>query len=77
MADHLLLMEIYPARELPIEGVNSSWLLDKVTAGKKQLVTAEQVLDFARNEKPGLIVTVGAGDIDRLVKPLQAIFEHA
>ncbi|WP_306429527.1 cyanophycin synthetase [Sphingobacterium sp. E70] len=76
-ADNLLLMEIYPARELPIEGVNSSWLLDKITAQHKQIVTAEEVLDFARNERPDLIVTVGAGDIDKLVKPLQAIFEHA
>lgn len=77
MADNLLLMEIYPARELPIKGVNSSWLLDKITAPQKQIVTPEEVLDFARNEKPDLIVTVGAGDIDKLVKPLQAIFEHA
>jgi UDP-N-acetylmuramate--alanine ligase len=60
MADNLLLMEIYPARELPIEGINSSWLLDKITAEKKQLVTAEEVLEFARDEKPELIVTVGA-----------------
>ncbi len=77
MADKLLLMEIYPARELPIEGINSSWLLDKITAAEKQLVTAEEVLEFARDEKPELIVTVGAGDIDKLVKPLQAILEHA
>ncbi|MGE8298061.1 MAG: UDP-N-acetylmuramate--L-alanine ligase, partial [Sphingobacterium paramultivorum] len=77
MADNLLLMEIYPARELPIEGINSSWLLDKITAEKKQLVTAEEVLEFARDEKPELIVTVGAGDIDKLVKPLQTILEHA
>jgi len=77
MADKLLLMEIYPARELPIEGINSGWLLDKITAAEKQLVTAEEVLEFARDEKPELIVTVGAGDIDKLVKPLQAILEHA
>ena len=77
MADNLLLMEIYPARELPIEGINSSWLLDKITAEKKQLVTAEEVLEFARDEKPELIVTVGAGDIDKLVKPLQEILGHA
>ncbi|WP_343536588.1 UDP-N-acetylmuramate--L-alanine ligase [Sphingobacterium thalpophilum] len=77
MADNLLLMEIYPARELPIEGVNSSWLLEKITAPQKRIVTAAEVLDFARNEKPELLVTVGAGDIDKLVKPLQEIFEHA
>ena len=42
--DELWLMEIYPARELPIEGVNSSWLLDKITSKKKQLVTKEKLL---------------------------------
>lgn len=77
MADNLLLMEIYPARELPIEGINSNWLLNKITAEKKRIVTPEEVLEFARNEKPELIVTVGAGDIDKLVKPLQTILAHA
>ena len=77
MADRLLLMEIYPARELPIEGVNSSWLLSKITAPEKAIVTAEEVLAIARTEKLELLVTVGAGDIDKLVKPLKEIIEHA
>jgi UDP-N-acetylmuramate--alanine ligase len=73
MADDLLLMEIYPARELPIEGVTSSWLLEKIDLENKRVVTPEQVLEYVENEKPELVVTVGAGDIDRLVKPLKAI----
>jgi len=73
MADDLLLMEIYPARELPIEGVTSSWLLEKIDLKNKRVVTPEQVLEYVENEKPELVVTVGAGDIDRLVKPLKAI----
>jgi len=73
MADDLLLMEIYPARELPIEGVTSSWLLEKIDLENKCVVTTEQVLEYVENEKPELVVTVGAGDIDRLVKPLKAI----
>ena len=76
MADELLLMEIYPARELPIEGVTSSWLLDKVKSANKRVVSPQEVLDFVENEEPELVVTVGAGDIDRLVKPLKAILEH-
>ncbi|TJZ50807.1 UDP-N-acetylmuramate--L-alanine ligase [Sphingobacterium olei] len=76
LADELLLMEIYPARELPIEGVDSSWLLNKIGIENKSLVTSQQVLDKVMAEKPELIVTVGAGDIDRLVKPLKAILEH-
>lgn len=75
MADELLLMEIYPARELPIEGVTSSWLLDKVQLEDKRLVSPEAVLEYVKNEQPELLVTVGAGDIDRLVKPLKEILE--
>lgn len=75
MADELLLMDIYPARELPIEGVTSLWLLDKVNLDKKRIVSPTDILQFVADENPELIVTVGAGDIDRLVKPIKAILE--
>lgn len=75
MADELLLMEIYPARELPIEGVTSTWLLDKITLQNKRVVSPQEVLALVESEKPELVVTVGAGDIDRLVKPLKAILD--
>src|SRR5690606_15931603 len=65
--DELLLMDIYPARELPIEGINSEWLLDKVSLTDKRVVSPQDVLDIIDRESPELIVTVGAGDIDRLV----------
>lgn len=73
MADELLLMEIYPAREQPIEGVTSSWLLDKIELHNKRVVSPTQVIEIVEKERPELIVTVGAGDIDRLVKPIKAI----
>ncbi|MFZ4863812.1 UDP-N-acetylmuramate--L-alanine ligase [Sphingobacterium sp. Mn56C] len=76
LADELLLMEIYPARELPIAGVTASWLLEKVDLANKRVVTPAEVLHFVETEQPALIVTVGAGDIDRLVKPLKAIMER-
>ncbi|TDQ82868.1 UDP-N-acetylmuramate--L-alanine ligase [Sphingobacterium yanglingense] len=76
MADELLLMEIYPARELPIEGVTSSWLLEKVDLSNKRVVSPQEVLEIARDEQPELLVTVGAGDIDRLVKPLKELLER-
>ena len=75
MADELLLMEIYPARELPMEGVTSTWLAEKISLDNKQVVSPEQVLAFVEQECPELIVTVGAGDIDRLVKPIKTILE--
>jgi len=77
MADTLLLMDIYPARELPIKGVDSRMLLEKVTADDKHVVTPENVKDYVQRCRPELLVTVGAGDIDLLVKPLKTILEHA
>lgn len=73
MADELLLMEIYPARELPIEGVDSTWLLNKIKLDNKRVVSPAEVLSIVETERPELVVTVGAGDIDRLVKPIKAI----
>ncbi len=75
--DTLLLMEIYPAREMPIKGVDSRMLLEKVTIDDKHTVSPDNVRDYVRRTRPELLVTVGAGDIDLLVKPLKAILEHA
>lgn len=77
LADELLLMEIYPARELPIEGVSSSWLLEKIALKNKRVVQAGEVVKIVDDERPELLVTVGAGDIDRLVKPLKKVLTNA
>ncbi len=76
-ADELLLMEIYPARELPIPGVDSNWLLEKIRMENKRLVSPAEVLEIVRSESPELVVTVGAGDIDKLVKPLKELLINA
>jgi UDP-N-acetylmuramate--alanine ligase len=67
MADELFLLDIYPARELPIEGVNSTMLLEKVLLGEKQLLLKDEVLAALEKNPPELLITMGAGDIDRLV----------
>ncbi|MFC3196620.1 UDP-N-acetylmuramate--L-alanine ligase [Parapedobacter deserti] len=77
IADTLLLMDIYPARELPINGVDSRMLLEKVALADKHIMNFDDVLDYVRRHRPELLVTVGAGDIDLLVEPLQTILEHA
>lgn len=77
MVDELILMPIYPAREKPIEGVTSEWLLEKVEIEDKKILNEEEVLAYIKQEKPELIVTVGAGNIDRLVHPLKEILTHA
>lgn len=73
LADELLLLDIYPARELPIVNVTSDWLLEKVNISNKRYVSKELLLDIIRTEQPALVVTMGAGDIDRLVKPIKGI----
>ncbi|WP_026899039.1 UDP-N-acetylmuramate--L-alanine ligase [Daejeonella oryzae] len=77
VADHLILLDIYPARELPIEGVNSEMILNRIPAGKKQICSKQETLDLIQSEMPELVLTVGAGDIDTLVKPLKNILENA
>ena len=71
MADDLILLDIYPARELPIEGITSQALLDKVNLKNKCLCPKEALLDTIAERKPELLVTMGAGNIDRFVEPLQ------
>lgn len=68
--DEVLLLEIYPARELPLEGVSSQMLLDKITT-KKELVRKEELNKVVTELNPEIVLTIGAGDIDRLVNSLK------
>ena len=69
--DNVILLPIYPAREQPIEGVNAQMLLSKITCHHKQLMSKEELLAtisaHARKQRPVVVLTIGAGDIDRLV----------
>ena len=74
--DEVVLLPIYPAREEPIEGVNSEMLLDKISNPNKHLVPKEQLVEWVANrikqsEQPIAVLTLGAGDIDRLVKDIK------
>ena len=69
--DAIGLMEIYPARELPIDGVTSTWLLDKITNINKSLVQKEQLLDYINKSSFDVLVTIGAGDIGEMVKEIK------
>lgn len=77
LTDELIMLDIYPARELPIAGVSSEMILDKVSIADKKKLGKQEVLDLVEAEKPELLLTVGAGDIDTLVKPLKNILENA
>ncbi len=76
-ADDVILLEIYPARELPIAGVNSQLLLDKMTIANKQICGKNLVVDLIKSKNPELILTVGAGDIDTLITPLKNTLTNA
>lgn len=71
LVDELILMDIYPAREKPIEGITSEWLLSLVTHQNKSLLDQEQILEKITSESPELILIMGAGDIDRLSAKLR------
>ena len=66
-----ILLDIYPARELPIEGVNSEWLLTKMTNKNKKLVVKENLIDAIKNSDAKIIVTIGAGDIGEMVDDIK------
>lgn len=76
MLDELVLLDIYPARELPIEGVTSEIIFNKVTTGKKTLLKKEEVLDFLKGKDVDIVVTFGAGDIDRLIVPIENLLKE-
>ena len=71
LLDVCVLLEIYPAREQPIDGVNAQWLLDKMTCKNKSLVKKEQVIDFLKTQQCEVVMTLGAGDIDTLIEPIE------
>ena len=73
LLDECILLEIYPAREKPIEGVSSEMLLKKMKCPDKKVLTKEKVLEEIGKHRPELLVTMGAGDIDALAAPLEKI----
>ena len=74
-ADEVILLPIYPARELPIAGVTSELILNKLKLNNKQVLSKETMLAFIEETKPTLIVMAGAGDIDVLVNKVKNIVE--
>ena len=74
-ADKLILMEIYPAREKPISGITSSVLLDKISCKQKQICQKDELLDVIQSSRPELLVTMGAGDIDRFVPSIEMLLQ--
>ncbi len=78
-ADEVILLPVYPARELPIEGVDSRMILNKMKKEKKRVMSKEELIKWVDqiSEFPEkkVLITSGAGDIDRLVQPIKEIIE--
>lgn len=73
LADELIMLDIYPARELPIEGVTSELILKNVVLDKKEIVDKSALNQKVLDWQPEVVLTIGAGDIDKLVQPLKEV----
>jgi UDP-N-acetylmuramate--alanine ligase len=73
LADEIMLLPIYPARELPIEGVTSEMILSKMKNPNTRVVQMNAVSEMIRTKQPSMLITAGAGDIDTLVEPLKNV----
>ena len=69
--DDVIILPVYPAREKPIKGVTSSLILDKMTITKKRLLEKKDIPDKLELHSIDVLLTIGAGDIDRLVEPIE------
>ena len=75
MADQVILLDIYPAREQPIPGVTSQIIFDKITCREKELCLREKLLERIKECNFDVLLTMGAGDIDRLLPQIASIVE--
>lgn len=75
LADEVILLDIYPARELPIEGISSQIIIDKMADKPVTILSKEGLLEYVKVAPIELIITAGAGDIDKLVPQIKSIIE--
>ena len=74
--DEVILTEIYPARELPIEGVTSQLIYDNLRPGiDKQLIQKDDVLSFVKSHDFDVLIVLGAGDLDNMVPQITKILQ--
>jgi len=74
--DEVLLLTLYPAREKPIEGVSSDMIAAMMKNRNVKVVTREELLPALVNVKKGLLLTIGAGDIDRFIEPITEMLKE-
>ncbi len=74
--DKLILLDIYPAREEPVPGVTSELILNMVSLKDKEIHSIDEVIDYVKSMDSGVLLTLGAGDIDKLAEPIERIFKE-
>lgn len=74
LADRVILLDIYPARELPIEGVSADLIFQKITCDKVQCLKSE-LIDILKQQACDVVATIGAGDIDRYILPIKDVLQ--
>ena len=75
LLDEVILLEIYPAREEPIPGVTSKIILDKIESPEKILCQEDELLGLIENRELDVLITIGAGNIDKFIVPIRSILE--
>nr|WP_294935757.1 UDP-N-acetylmuramate--L-alanine ligase [uncultured Flavobacterium sp.] len=73
--DEVMLLDIYPARELPMEGITSQWLLEKMENKNKKLVQKEELISLMKASDAQIVVTIGAGDVGEMVSDIKKALE--
>jgi UDP-N-acetylmuramate--alanine ligase len=73
IADAVILMDIYPAREWPIDGINSTIILDKIAVADKEIMGTDEILAMLEHKRPDVLATIGAGNIDMLVPKIKEL----
>lgn len=76
LADKVILLDIYPAREEPIPGVTSEIIFNRLSSPEKILIKKEELMDVLSRETPDVLVTFGAGNIDRFIEPITQMLEN-
>lgn len=76
LLDEVILLDIYPARELPIEGVTSEIIFDKINAKQKIMMHKSELVAYMEQHTPEVLLTMGAGDIDTCIVPLKKMLEN-
>lgn len=77
LLDCVYLMDIYPARELPLTGITSATIMERMRSKVVEIVSPEVLIQKLRADKPEVLMTLGAGDIDKLVQPITRLLTTA